>query len=132
MKTRAMPLRKINALVPFQESHVKDIEKILGLFWEIYASLKAYKLSPTDITKQGVEKKFDKMCFAKTSCTLLNKVLERIYNNREELLLVLKYPGLALHNNLSVRDIREYVKNEKLAEVRAAMRDVEVVIRLRL
>lgn len=107
--------RKINALVPFQESHIKDIEKIRGLFWEVYASLKTYKLSPTDTAKQEIEKKFDEMCSTKTSYTSLNKVLERIYNNREELLLVLKYPDIPLHNNLSERDIREYVKKRKIS-----------------
>jgi len=107
--------RKINGLVPFQESHVKDIEKIRGLFCELYASLKTYKLSPTDTGKQEIAKKFDEMCSTKTSYTLLNKVLERIYNNRDELLLVLKHPDLPLHNNLSERDIREYVKKRKIS-----------------
>jgi len=35
--------------------------------------------------------------------------------NKEELLLVLKHPELPLHNNLSERDIREYVKKRKIS-----------------
>jgi hypothetical protein len=35
--------------------------------------------------------------------------------NKEELLLVLKHPELPLHNNLSERDIREYVKKQKIS-----------------
>ncbi len=34
---------------------------------------------------------------------------------KEELLLVLEYPWLPLHNNLSERQIREYVKRRKVS-----------------
>ena len=107
--------RKINALVPFSESHAKDIKAILAQFWEIYDRLKAYKLSPTQKEKQAIGKKFDRMCATKTSYASLSQVLKRLFNNRDELLLVLKYPNLPLHNNLSERDIREYVKKRKIS-----------------
>ncbi len=41
--------------------------------------------------------------------------LKRIYRNKSELLLVLKRPDVPLHNNLSERDIREYVKRRKIS-----------------
>ena len=41
--------------------------------------------------------------------------LRKIYNNKEELLLVLKRPDIPLHNNLSENDIREYVKKRKIS-----------------
>lgn len=107
--------RKINGLIPWGEAQAKDIDKILTAFWNIYASLKAYKLAPSDKGKQDIEKKFDEMCSTKTGYALLNKALQRLYNNRDELLLVLKYPDLPLHNNLSERDIREYVKKRKIS-----------------
>lgn len=107
--------RKINALIPFSDSHVNDIKEIRSQFWEIYARLTAYKLSPVDKEKRAIQKKFDKMCATKTSSASLNQVLKRLYKNREELLLVLKYPNLPLHNNLSERDIREYVKKRKIS-----------------
>lgn len=107
--------RKIKGLIPWGEAQAKDLDKILTAFWDIYASLKAYKLVPSDKGKQDIEKKFDEMCSTKTCYTLLNKALGRLYNNRDELLLVLKYPDLPLHNNLSERDIREYVKKRKIS-----------------
>ncbi len=70
---------------------------------------------PTDEKKQEIEKKFAEMCATKTSYASLNDVLKRLYNNRDELLLVLKYPDIPLHNNLSERDIREYVKKRKIS-----------------
>ena len=107
--------RKINALIPFSDSHAKDIKEIRNQFWGIYARLKAYKLSPTNKEKQAIKRKFDRMCTTKTNYTSLNQALKRLHNNRKELLLVLKYPDLPLHNNLSERDIREYVKKRKIS-----------------
>ena len=107
--------RKINALIPFCDSHAKDIKEIRNQFWGIYERLKAYKLSPTNKEKQAIKRKFDRMCATKTSYTSLNQALKRLHNNRKELVLVLKYPDLPLHNNLSERDIREYVKKRKIS-----------------
>ena len=52
---------------------------------------------------------------AQTCYTTLNQALKRIYNNKAELLLVLDYPNIPLHNNLSEGDIREYVKRRKIS-----------------
>ena len=41
--------------------------------------------------------------------------LNRIFQNKSELLLVLSRPDIPLHNNLSERDIREYVKKRKIS-----------------
>ncbi len=51
----------------------------------------------------------------KTCYQLLNNVLKRLKQNKAELLLVLTYPEIPLHNNLSERDIREYVKKRKIS-----------------
>jgi hypothetical protein len=46
---------------------------------------------------------------------MLNLALDRLYKNRNELLLVLDRPEIPLHNNLSENDIREYVKRRKIS-----------------
>jgi len=107
--------RKINELVPLHDGHAKDIQHVRSLFWEIYAQLKYYKLNPGEALKIEIEKKFDAMCATETGYQLLNNVLKRLKKNKEELLLVLTYPDLPLHNNLSERDIREYVKKRKIS-----------------
>ena len=38
-----------------------------------------------------------------------------MYNNKNELLLVLERPDIPLHNNLSEQDIREYVTRRKIS-----------------
>ena len=107
--------RKINELIPLHDGHAKDIAYIRSLFWEIYALLKDYKLAPCNKIKIEIDKKFDMMCATKTSYQLLNQALKRLGNNKKELLLVLTHPELPLHNNLSERDIREYVKKRKIS-----------------
>ncbi len=55
------------------------------------------------------------MCSTKTAYVTLNPALKRMGENRHELLRVLDKPYLPLHNNLSERDIREYVKKRKIS-----------------
>ena len=55
------------------------------------------------------------MCGAKTAYVTLNLALQRTGNNQHELLRVLDKPYLPLHNNLSERDIRDYVKKRKIS-----------------
>lgn len=46
---------------------------------------------------------------------MLNLALKRLYENKDDLLLVLDRPEIPLHNNLSENDIREYVKRRKIS-----------------
>ncbi len=45
----------------------------------------------------------------------MNNALKRIYRNKPELLRVLDFPDIPLHNNLSENDIRDYVKRRKVS-----------------
>ncbi|MDP2099637.1 MAG: transposase [Methylobacter sp.] len=55
------------------------------------------------------------MCSTPTAYATLNQALKRMGNNQQELLRVLDKPYLPLHNNLSERDIRDYVKKRKIS-----------------
>jgi hypothetical protein len=50
---------------------------------------------------------FDEIFTTKTHSASLNNALKRIYNNKAELLLLLRHPEIPLHNNLSENGIRE-------------------------
>ena len=50
-----------------------------------------------------------------TACEPLNHVLHSFQRNRQELLRVLDYPELPLHNNRSENDIRDMVKKRKIS-----------------
>ncbi len=81
----------------------------------MYRDLKAYKEQPDDKAKAELEQRFEKLFASQTCSEELNAALQRIANNKEELLLILDRPDIPLHNNLSEGDIREYVKKRKIS-----------------
>ncbi len=107
--------RTIHKLNPCNEEERKAIEDIRDCIWQLYRDLKAYKQAPDKETKAGLEKRFDEIFATQTCSDVLNAALRRLANNKKELLLVLERPDIPLHNNLSERDIREYVKKRKIS-----------------
>jgi len=69
--------------------------------WDLYRVLKVYKNNPTEDLKQEIEERFDAIFQEKTCFASLNRALERLHRNKTELLLVLEWPDIPLHNNLS-------------------------------
>jgi len=102
-------------LIGLCDAHREALEGVRREIWEIYAELKAYKNAPNDENRIRIEGRFDRLCHRKTCFVPLNQALERMFRNKGNLLLVLDRPELPLHNNLSERDIREYVKKRKIS-----------------
>jgi hypothetical protein len=107
--------RLINRLIPLNDEHVAAVDAIRGQFWSIYNDLKAYKQGPTATHAEAIRWCFQAMCHTQTAYATLNQVLKRLESNQHELLRVLDKPYLPLHNNLSERDIRDYVKKRKIS-----------------
>lgn len=105
--------RKFKALHPLNKKQARQFEKVLNQFWEIYNDLKTYKQNPKVAGGNRIRRKFNKLCTFETDSLSLQKTLKKLEENKAELLLVLRYPNLPLHNNLSERDIREYVRMRK-------------------
>jgi len=107
--------RTIHKLIGCSEDESKAIENVRDRIWQLYRDLKAYKKMPDEETKLALEKRFDEIFATQTGCDLLDAALRRVARNKTELLLVLNRPDIPLHNNLSERDIREYVKKRKIS-----------------
>ena len=107
--------RTIHKLIGCSEKERKAIEDVRDRIWQLYRDLKVYKKMPDKETKLILEKRFDDIFSTKTCSTVLDAALRRVAKNKEELLLVLDRPDIPLHNNLSERDIREYVKKRKIS-----------------
>jgi hypothetical protein len=107
--------RSINKIIPMSEEGKEDLDRVRERLWQFYNELKVYKTDPQPSEAQRLEGVFDDIFTTRTSSTSLNKALQRIYNNKPELLLVLRHPEIPLHNNLSENDIREYVKRRKIS-----------------
>jgi hypothetical protein len=107
--------RTINKLVAFSEKMQAVLEDTRTQIWEFYQDLKAYRKEPSAEKKAALEARFDEIFTAETCFTTVNQALRRLHKNKAELLLVLERPEIPLHNNLSERDIREYVKKRKIS-----------------
>lgn len=107
--------RTIHKLVPCNDEESKVLEELRDRIWQLYRDLKTYKEAPDEKTKDELEKRFDELFATSTCSEVLNAALQRVGNNKKELLLVLDRPDIPLHNNLSERDIREYVKKRKIS-----------------
>ena len=70
---------------------------------------------PGEEAKAALEKHFDEIFSTETCSAVLDAALRRVARNKAELPLVLDRPDIPLHNNLSERDIREYVKKRKIS-----------------
>lgn len=107
--------RTIHKLIGCSEAERKAIEDVRDCIWQLYRDLKSYKEMPDGETRLALEKRFDEIFAAETCSAVLDAALRRVAKNKEELLLVLDRPDIPLHNNLSERDIREYVKKRKIS-----------------
>lgn len=107
--------RTIQKLVGYRDKDIEAIETVRDQVWKLYADLKNYKEAPDEQKRAGIDSRFDEIFTQKTCFASLNETLKRTYQNKSELLLVLKHPDIPLHNNLSERDIREYVKKRKIS-----------------
>jgi hypothetical protein len=107
--------RGINRILPLTDLDRQVQDWVREQLWHLYADLKGYQDNPGDAEKARLGADFDALCQTETVCEPLNQALQRLHQNKAELLLVLDRPEVPLRNNLSERDIREYVKKRKIS-----------------
>lgn len=107
--------RLFQKIIPLNDDHTRALEWIHSWIWSLYADLQQYKKAPSELAKAAIEQSFDVLCQTESTFATLNQALKRLAKNKEELLLVLDHPEIPLHNNLSERDIREYVIKRKIS-----------------
>jgi len=107
--------RLVHKLVPLNDTHRQELEKVRAQIWDLYANLKAYKVRPSLPDKLEIDARFDSIFSTRTTFETLNQTLKRLRNNKSELLLVLERPEVPLHTNGSEGDIRDYVKKRKVS-----------------
>ncbi|MCP4235149.1 MAG: transposase [Aestuariibacter sp.] len=107
--------RLIHKMLPLNETHRVEIARIRDQIWRFYAQLKRYKSKPDKSQQRTLRHRFDEIFTQETSYATLNQTLKRIYNNKDELLVVLDRPEIPLHTNGSETDIRDYVKKRKVS-----------------
>jgi hypothetical protein len=107
--------RLVHKLIPLNDQHRQDQQRVRGEIWQLYADLKAYRRAPDPALVPELTARFDAIFTQRTSFATLNRTLKRLHAHKEELLLVLKRPDIVLHTNGSEGDIRGYVKWRKIS-----------------
>jgi len=107
--------RPLAKLVPHNEEHRAEIDKIRGEIWELYQDLKAYQTNPDETQKPLLTARFDALVEPRTGYPSINGPLKEMREHKADLLRVLESPQVPLHNNAEEGDIREFVKRRKIS-----------------
>jgi hypothetical protein len=107
--------RPLQQILPLNDTDRQAIDGVQDQVWTLYRALTAYRQQPDPVAKDAIHAQFDTLCATVTPCEPLNQVLRSFQRNRDELLRVLDYPDLPLHNNRSENDLRDMVKKRKIS-----------------
>jgi hypothetical protein len=107
--------RHYKKLFPVLEYHKNELRRVRGEIWEYYKKLNDYKRVPTTQKKVELWEEFDGIFGQKTDYEELNNRLLLTFEKKSELLTVLDYPEIPLHNNLSENGVREIVMKRKIS-----------------
>ena len=107
--------RLIHKLDTFTDKQYAAQQRLRALVWRFYADLKAYRQDPDPRRRAALRARFDRIFRRRTGFATLDRLLERLYANKDELLRVLDRPQLPLHTNGSERDLRPHVIKRKIS-----------------
>jgi hypothetical protein len=99
----------------FNDAQRSAQQRVRGLVWNFYASLKAYRLNPARRRAGTLRTRFDRIFRRRTGFATLDRLLARLHANKAELLMVLDRPEIPLHTNGSENDIRCHVTRRKVS-----------------
>ena len=88
--------KKLDPIVPLYR---EQLEGFLTQFWDYYGELLQYKEHPTRVKAEKLSIQFDELFSTETGYYALDDRIAKTKAKWEELLKVLKYPELPLHNN---------------------------------
>ena len=103
---------KLDGNTPYQHERVAPA---LDRMWKLYRSLARYRKRPTPLRKQVMETRFDRIFGMRTGYASLDRMLERLKANKDQLLRVLDHPETPLHTNKVENDIRDNVIRRKIS-----------------
>ena len=107
--------RLIHSLIGFTAAQRAALERIRARVWWFYADLKTYGRDPTPDAKRALSRRFDRIFTARTEFVTLDRLLDRLHANKDELLVALERPDIPLHTNGSENDVRCQVTRRKIS-----------------
>jgi hypothetical protein len=107
--------RLVHKLVPANDRQRGAVENARLMIWWFYRQLKAFKLAPDPQRAVAPRARFDRIFKRRTGYATLDRLLERLHANKDELLRVLERPEIPLNTNASENDIRACVTKRKIS-----------------
>lgn len=104
--------KKLNPLLSYYRN---QLIVFISRLWEFYDKLLEYRKNPNKIDKEKLEKEFDELFSTTTGYDDLDKRIALTKEKKEELLLVLKFPEILIHNNPAELALRELVVKRKIS-----------------
>ena len=95
--------KRLNPVVPL---HQRKLNDFLRRHWEYYSKLVVYKKNPSSRQAEELAEEFDTLFSTKTGYDDLDVRIQKSKSKKGELLVVLKYPEVPLHNNASENGAR--------------------------
>ena len=105
-------IKKLNPIVPKFKDELEEFQK---KFWNYYSKLKEFKKTPEEGKVKVLEAEFDELFSTLTNYPELNERIEKIAKKKENLLIVLKYPEVPVHNNVSENGARVQKRREDIS-----------------
>ncbi|HSQ86304.1 MAG TPA: transposase, partial [Desulfobacterales bacterium] len=104
--------KRLHPIVPF---HKEKLEKFLDRYWNYYGKLLEYKKNPSSQMAEILSAEFDKLFSTKTKYRALDERIAKTKANKTQLLMVLEYPELPLHNNDAELGARSQVRKRDVS-----------------
>ena len=108
--------RHYKKLNPLLQQHKMILDEFITRYWVYYHKLLDYKEAPDPNKHKLLSEEFDDLFSTQTGYEQLNDRIAKTLAKKEQLLLVLDFPELPLHNN----------ESELAARVQARIRDVSL------
>ena len=104
--------KKLNPLIDY---HRVQLKKFLTRVWAFYDLLDRFRKNPDEEEKGKLETEFDDLFSTETGYEELDKRIALTKKKKKELLLVLRFPEIPLHNNPAELALREPVVKRKIS-----------------
>lgn len=107
--------RHYKRLRPVVPSHQEQLRAFRKRYWEYYHTLFVYTSTPSAELAQSLSAEFDTLFSTTTGYEALDQRIAKSQAKKEELLTVLTYPEIPLHNNRSENGARVQKRREDVS-----------------
>ena len=107
--------RHYKKLTPYVTYHQQLLTDFRGKYWQYYAKLEQYRADPNEAGAAQLSQEFATLFSTITSYDELDKRIAKTKAKEEQLLLVLKYPEMPLHNNPAELGARQRVRKRDVS-----------------